>query len=82
MSTHIMKHGRKIHIVFRHKKEGESVKIKIAYQDGEALQARTVEEWVRALWPQVKVRKSDRYTPFLHTYLTVDLPKKPRKTLD
>lgn len=56
------------------------MKIKIAYQDGETLQARTVEEWVRVLWPQVKVHKSDRYTPFLHTYLTVNIPEKPRKT--
>lgn len=56
------------------------MKIKIAYQAGEALQAQTVEEWVRALWPQVKVRKSDRCAPFLHAYLTVELPEKPRKS--
>lgn len=56
------------------------MKIKITFQDGEALQARTVEEWVRALWPQVKVHKSDRYNPYLHTYLSVKLPEKPWKS--
>lgn len=56
------------------------MKIKIAYQAGEKQAAQAVEEWVRALWPRVKVRKSDRYAPFLHTYLTVELPKKPQKS--
>lgn len=56
------------------------MKIKIAYQDGETLAARTVEEFVRVLWPQAKVHKSDRYAPFLHTYLTIEMPPKPRKS--
>lgn len=50
------------------------MKIKITYQDGEVLQARTVEEWVRVLWPQVKVHRSERHLPYLQLYLTVDLP--------
>lgn len=40
------------------------MKIKIAYQDGEVLAARTVEEFIRAMWPRVKVHKSDRYAFF------------------
>lgn len=56
------------------------MKIKIAYQDGEMLAARTVEEFVRAMWPMVKVHKSDRHAPFLHTYLTIEIPPKPCKS--
>lgn len=46
------------------------MKIKITYQDGEELAARTVEEWCRIIFPGIKIRKSDRHPPYLHIYLT------------
>ncbi len=56
------------------------MKISISYQDGEKLQARTIEEFARVIFPGVKVRKSDRHPPFKHIYLTVNFPPKPCKS--
>ena len=58
---------------------GALMKITIAYTTGEELGARTVEEWCRAIFPGIKVRKSDRHPPYLHIYLTTKTGGKPRK---
>ena len=55
------------------------MKIKIAYQERETVAARIVEGRIRLLWPQAKIHRSERYAPFLHTYLTIDIPEKSRK---
>lgn len=56
------------------------MKIIIAYIPGEELAARTVEEFARAVFTDVKVRKSDRHPPFQHMYLTTGKPRKRCKS--
>ena len=56
------------------------MKISIAWSDGEELSARTVEEFARAFFTDVKVRKSDRHPPFQHMYLTTGKPRKRCKS--
>ena len=46
------------------------MKICISHTREESLAAATVEELIRALFPRIKVRRNDRYTPFAHVYLT------------
>lgn len=55
------------------------MKIKIAYLPGEEKAARTIEEFARVIFPGVKVKKSDRYAPFIHTYLSTKTGEKPCK---
>lgn len=53
------------------------MKITIAFLPGETLSANTVEEFCRAVFPNVTVRKSDRHAPYKHVYLTTKKPGKP-----
>ena len=52
------------------------MKITICYTKDESLKARTVEEYLRAMFPGIKVRESDKHPPYFHTYLTTKRPEK------
>lgn len=59
------------------------MKITISFLPEETLGAQFVEEWCRMMFHGVKVRKSDRHPPYLHTYVTTKKGGKPcgrRKT--
>ena len=50
------------------------MKVTIAYTSPEDGEAAAVVAALQCLYPGVKVRKSDRYSPFLHLYLTTKEP--------
>ncbi len=52
------------------------MKVTLAYQQPEAPAAARLIAWIRSEYPGVKVRKSERHPPFIHMYLTVDIPQK------
>ena len=47
------------------------MKIKITYQAEEQQQADEITGFIRGRYKGVKLRKSDKYPPFFHSYLTV-----------
>ena len=53
------------------------MKIKIAYQAEEQPQAEEITAYIRSRYKGVKLRKSDKYAPFLHSYLTIKKRDKP-----
>ena len=55
------------------------MKICISHTQEEALAAMAAEEMIRALFPGIKVRRNDRYTPYAHIYMTT---KRPEKSCD
>lgn len=55
------------------------MKICISHTREESLAAMTAEELLRVLFPEIKVRRNGRYTPYAHIYLTT---KRPEKSCD
>lgn len=55
------------------------MKIAITYRPHEAPQAAGIISMIRKYLPGIKARKSDRYAPFYHVYLTTRNPENPRK---
>lgn len=58
------------------KKEGEEMKIKLAYEAEETPLVETVTQELERLFPRIKIRKSDRHEPYLHIYFTIGTGKK------
>lgn len=56
------------------------MKVTVAYIPAEQEEAAAVLAALRPLMAWEKVRKSDRYPPFLHIYLTTGKPKKRCKS--
>ena len=52
------------------------MKICISDTREESLAAMTAEELLQVLFPGIKVRRNDRYTPYAHIYLTTKRPEK------
>ena len=52
------------------------MKICISHTREESLAAMRAEELLRVLFPGIKVRRNDRYTPYAHIYLTTKRPEK------
>ncbi len=50
------------------------MKIKITYQELENQYAQRIADFIQREFPGVKLRKSNAYPPFFHTYLTVKIP--------
>lgn len=55
------------------------MKIKITVSPGEERAARLLVEFARNLLPGSRVKKSDRYPPFHHIYVTSKLPANPHE---
>lgn len=55
------------------------MKISISYEAYETLAARTVEEFCLAIFPGIRVHKSERHPPFLHTYLDTKKARNPHE---
>lgn len=53
------------------------MKIKITYQAEEQQQADDLTDHIRRNYKGVKIRKSDKYPPFFHSYLSIRKPYKP-----
>lgn len=53
------------------------MKVSIAYLPGEEREADLICRLVEGMYPGAKVRKSDRYPPHLHTYLTTKKAENP-----
>ena len=53
------------------------MKITIAYIPDEQETVTTSVAVLRRIFPEIKVRKSERHPPFRHIYLTTKMPKKP-----
>lgn len=56
------------------------MKITFAYLPEEQEEAAAGVEALRQLQPRLKVRKSDRHSPFNHIYVTIPKPAKPTDT--
>lgn len=52
------------------------MKITIAHTDEERREAGLIEAFIRGLHPGATVRKSDKYAPFYHVYITTTKSEK------
>jgi len=52
------------------------MKITIAYLPDEDRNVGIIRAFVKGLFPETKVRESDRHAPFKHIYLTTKKPEK------
>ena len=55
------------------------MKIKITYQAEEQPQADEITAYIRSRYKGVKLRESDKYSPFFHSYLSIRKAREPHK---
>ncbi len=55
------------------------MKIRIAYTADEQDKKQRIEDAVKRLFPDTKVKETSEKDGFLHTYLSVKMPKNPTK---
>lgn len=63
------------------------LKVKISYTDQSEQEAAATVAALRSLFPDVKPKYQDKYSPYKHIYITTPEPKSPeigheKKTLD